>query len=131
MTSPVVLVLDDAHGLHNSACRAAVSVLAGHVPGGSRLVLAGRAGPPLRFARLRAEGKIIEIGPGDLSLTHAEAASLLRDAGARGQLRGLNGECARAIAGAHGRECWRERDGSRLMTRIRRPGRWPASRRRL
>ena len=63
MTSPVVLVLDDVHVLHNSECRAALSVLADHVPGGSRLVLAGRAEPPLRIARLRAEGRILEIGP--------------------------------------------------------------------
>jgi len=81
MTSPVVLVLDDVHVLHNSECRAALSVLADHVPGGSRLALAGRAQPPLRIARLRAEGKIAEIGPNDLSLTCEEASSLLRDAG--------------------------------------------------
>ena len=81
MTSPVVLVLDDVHLLHNPECRAALSVLADHVPAGSRLVLAGRAGPPLRIARLRVEGKIMEIGPADLSLTREEASSLLRDAG--------------------------------------------------
>jgi LuxR family maltose regulon positive regulatory protein len=81
MAAPVVLVLDDVHLLRNSECRAAVSVLADHVPGGSRLVLAGRAGPPLRVARLRAEGKIVEIGPDELSLTRGEASSLLRDAG--------------------------------------------------
>jgi LuxR family transcriptional regulator, maltose regulon positive regulatory protein len=81
MTSPVVLVLDDVHVLHNPDCRAAVSVLADHVPDDSRLVLAGRGEPPLRVARLRAEGRILEIGPGDLSLTHDEASSLLRDAG--------------------------------------------------
>jgi LuxR family transcriptional regulator, maltose regulon positive regulatory protein len=81
MTSPVVLVLDDVHVLHNRECRAALSVLADHVPDGSRLALAGRVKPPLRVARLRAEGRILEIGPGDLSLTRDEAASLLRDAG--------------------------------------------------
>ena len=81
MTTPVVLVLDDVHLLHNPECRAALSVLADHVPAGSRLVLAGRAEPPLRIARLRAEGRILEIGPGDLSLTREEAASLLRAAG--------------------------------------------------
>jgi LuxR family transcriptional regulator, maltose regulon positive regulatory protein len=80
MARPVVLVLDDVHLLSNSECRAALSVLADHVPGGSRLVLSGRAEPPLRVARLRAEGKILEIGPGELSLTAAEAASLLRAA---------------------------------------------------
>src|SRR5215831_19214622 len=81
MTSPVVLVLDDVHVLRNSECRAALSVLADHVPAGSRLVLAGQTPPPLRIARLRAEGRILEIGPGDLLLTRQEAASLLRGAG--------------------------------------------------
>jgi len=81
MTSPVVLVLDDVHLLHDRECRAALSALADHVPGGSRLVLAGRAQPPLRVARLRAEGKIMEIGPDELSLTAEEASSLLRKAG--------------------------------------------------
>ena len=81
MTVPVVLVLDDVHLLHNHECRAALSVLADHVPVGSRLVLAGRDEPPLRIARLRAEGRILEIGPGDLSLTRAEAAELLCGAG--------------------------------------------------
>ena len=83
MTSPVTLVLDDVHLLHNSECRAALSVLADHVPSGSRLVLAGRDQPPLRTARLRAEGKLLQIGAGDLSLTVGEAASLLRASGVR------------------------------------------------
>src|SRR5580693_2597498 len=80
MTSPVALVLDDVHALHNSECRAALSVLADHVPVGSRLALAGRSEPPLRVARPRAEGRILEIGPGDLSLSPEEASSLLRAA---------------------------------------------------
>ena len=80
MSAPVVLVLDDVHVLRNSECRAALSVLADHVPGGSRLVLAGRAEPPLRVARLRAEGRILQIGPDDLALTASEASLLLRNA---------------------------------------------------
>ena len=80
MTTPVVLVLDEVHALHNSECRAALSVLAEHVPAGSRLVFAGRNEPPLRVARLRAEGRITEIGPGDLALTCEEASLLLRAA---------------------------------------------------
>src|SRR6185437_7145478 len=80
-TSPVVLVLDDVHVLRNSECRAALSVLADHLSRGSRLVLSGQVEPPLRIARLRAEGRVLEIGPGDLSLTRDEASSLLRDAG--------------------------------------------------
>jgi LuxR family transcriptional regulator, maltose regulon positive regulatory protein len=81
MTSPVVLILDDVHLLHNSECQAALSVLADHVPADSRLALAGRAAPPLRVARLRAEGRITEIGPRELSLTAGEASLLLRGAG--------------------------------------------------
>ncbi len=81
MTSPVALVLDDVHVLHDRECRAAMPVLADHVPSGSQLVLAGRDAPPLPVARLRAEGKVVEIGPGDLALTVAEASSLLRAAG--------------------------------------------------
>jgi LuxR family transcriptional regulator, maltose regulon positive regulatory protein len=81
MTSPLVLVLDDVHVLHNRECRAGLSALAEHVPGGSRLVLASRARPSLRMTRLRAEDKMAEVGPGDLSLTREEAAALLREAG--------------------------------------------------
>jgi LuxR family maltose regulon positive regulatory protein len=66
--------------LRNSECQAALSVLADHVPGGSRLAMAGRAQPPLRVARLRAEGRILEIGPADLSLDRDEASLLLRGA---------------------------------------------------
>ena len=80
MTAPVVLVLDDAHLLWNTECRDALSVLADHVPPGSRLVLAGRDAPPLRIARLRVEGRILEIGPAELSMSRQEAASLLRAA---------------------------------------------------
>ena len=79
MSTPVVLVLDDVHLLQNTEGQAALSVLADHVPAGSRLALAGRTAPPLRVARLRAEGRITEIGPGDLSLTCEEATSLLRN----------------------------------------------------
>ena len=69
------------HLLHSSESRAALSVLADHVPLGSRLVLAGRTRPPLQVARLRAAGQLLEIGPAELSLAAAETAALLRDAG--------------------------------------------------
>ena len=80
ITVPVLLILDDVHLLHNRECRDALSVLADHVPASGRLVFAGRDQPPLRVARLRAEGRITEIGLRDLALTREEAALLLRDA---------------------------------------------------
>jgi LuxR family maltose regulon positive regulatory protein len=81
MTVPVALVLDDVHLLRATECRHAVSVLAEHVPAGSRMVLAGRNEPPVRAARLRARERLAEIGPADLVLTREEAAALLRAAG--------------------------------------------------
>jgi LuxR family transcriptional regulator, maltose regulon positive regulatory protein len=77
MSCPVVLVLDDVHLVRDSECRAALSVLADHAGAGSRLAFAGRDEPPVRVARLRAEGKVLEIGPADLSLTREEAGALL------------------------------------------------------
>jgi LuxR family transcriptional regulator, maltose regulon positive regulatory protein len=81
MSVPVVLVVDDVHVLVSGECRDALSVLADHVPAGSRLVLAGRGEPPLRVARLRAQGRVVEVGPGDLMLGRGEAGALLRAAG--------------------------------------------------
>jgi LuxR family maltose regulon positive regulatory protein len=83
ITSAVTLVLDDVHLLRNREGQAALSVLAEHVPPGSRLVFASRDQPPVRIARLRVAGKILEIGAGDLSLTAREAASLLAAAEVR------------------------------------------------
>jgi LuxR family transcriptional regulator, maltose regulon positive regulatory protein len=80
MTSPVALVLDNVHVLYDPECWGALSVLADHVPPGSRLVLSGRDAPLLALERLRAAGRMLEIGPGDLALTHEEASSLLRNA---------------------------------------------------
>jgi LuxR family maltose regulon positive regulatory protein len=68
------------HLLHNQQCRAALSALADQVPARGRLVFAGRDAPPVRVARLRAEGRIAEIGPADLALTRQEAAVLLAEA---------------------------------------------------
>jgi LuxR family maltose regulon positive regulatory protein len=63
MTVPVALVLDDVHLLDNAECRAALSVLADHVPADSQLVLAGWTDPPLRAARLRPRAGSSRSGP--------------------------------------------------------------------
>ena len=54
-TSPVTLVLDDVHLLHNREGRAALSVLADYVPAGSRLVF--RPGPAAGADRPAARGR--------------------------------------------------------------------------
>src|SRR5262249_4839230 len=68
------------HLLHNSECLAALSVLAEEVPTGSQMVFSGRAAPPVRIARLRAEARIAEVGPVELSMNLDEAAALLEAA---------------------------------------------------
>jgi LuxR family maltose regulon positive regulatory protein len=79
--SPLVLVLDDVHGLRSRESSKVVAALAQHVPEGSTLVLAGRAPPRLPLARLRATGRLFELDGSDLALSGREADGLLRAVG--------------------------------------------------
>jgi LuxR family transcriptional regulator, maltose regulon positive regulatory protein len=79
-THPVVVVLDDLHLLHNQECLDAVAVLVDHLPARSQVAIASRGELPLPMGRLRAEGRIAEIGPDDLAMGDQEAGSLLRAA---------------------------------------------------
>ena len=74
---PVVLVLDDVHLLHDRQGLDAVAVLVDHLPAESQLVLLSRGEPPLPLARWRAEGRLAELGPGELAMSPVEAGSLL------------------------------------------------------
>ena len=78
---PFVLVLDDVHLLHSREGQAAIAVLVDNVPEGSRIAIAARREPPLRLARLRAQGRVLELGPRDLSLDREQSAELLLGAG--------------------------------------------------
>jgi LuxR family maltose regulon positive regulatory protein len=77
---PLLLVLDDIHELEDRDCLDAVVALAGNVPSGSQLVLAGRS-DRLPTPRLRASGRLLEIGVGELALNEPEALALLSEAG--------------------------------------------------
>jgi LuxR family transcriptional regulator, maltose regulon positive regulatory protein len=74
---PVVVVLDDVHLLHDQQGLDAVAVLVDHLPPGSQLVVISRGEPPLPLARWRAEGRLAELGPGELQMSPVEAGSLL------------------------------------------------------
>jgi LuxR family maltose regulon positive regulatory protein len=78
---PVVVVLDDVHLLHDQEGLDALAVLVDHLPPGSQLVVTSRGEPPLPVARWRAEGRLAELGPGDLAMSPPEAGSLLAAAG--------------------------------------------------
>ena len=77
---PVVLVLDDYHLVQAPPVHQSLELLLEHPPVGLRLVLAGRADPPLPLARLRASGQLTELREADLRFTSQEAAELLRAA---------------------------------------------------
>ena len=82
-TGPLVLVLDDVHLLHDREGIDAITMLADHLPGGSQMAIAGRGMDPLPIARLRAEGRVLEIGTSELSLGLRDATALIRQTGAR------------------------------------------------
>ena len=73
----VVVVLDDVQLLHDQEGLDALAVLVDHLPPGSQLAVISRGEPPLPVARWRAEGRLAELGPGELAMDPAEAGSLL------------------------------------------------------
>src|SRR6266542_984050 len=77
---PSRLRQDDAPLLQNGECLDQILALVEHLPEGSQLAIAGRRESPLPLGRLRAEGRVVEIGADDLAMDQQEAASLLRGA---------------------------------------------------
>jgi LuxR family maltose regulon positive regulatory protein len=77
---PLVVVLDDIQLLHDQQCLDALMMLVDHLDEGSQLVLAGR-GEPAALARLRAEGRVVELGPAALAMDRQEAGALLAAVG--------------------------------------------------
>src|ERR671936_1029980 len=79
--SGVVLVIDDAHVLTARDSLDVVSALIEHSGPGSQIVLASRTEPSLGLGGLRAQRKLLELGPADLAMTAPEAAQLARSHG--------------------------------------------------
>ncbi|CCH31693.1 LuxR C-terminal-related transcriptional regulator [Actinosynnema sp. NPDC047251] len=77
VTTPVCLVLDDAHELTGPESVRGLALLARHTPDRLRLVLVSRTPPPLHLSRLRVEGRLREVQAVELAFTAAEAAVLL------------------------------------------------------
>ena len=73
----VLLVLDDYHLIDSGPVHDSVAFLLENLPPGLRVVVSGRADPPLPLARLRARGQLAELRVADLRFTAAEAAALL------------------------------------------------------
>lgn len=80
--APMTIVLDHLEHVANKGCHAALAELAMRVPHGWRLALASREPLPIPTARLRAQGRIMELGARELAMSLAEAEALLVGAGA-------------------------------------------------
>jgi LuxR family maltose regulon positive regulatory protein len=78
---PTVIVLDDVHELRAHQALDAIAALTLLVPEGSQLVFSGRSEAAVPLARIRASGRLLELGPPELALTDAEARALLATAG--------------------------------------------------
>ena len=76
-----VLILDDVQLVSGSFSRDAIAALALSVGEGSQTVLSGRSVEGLPIARLRATGRLLEIGAADLALDAAETRGVLEHAG--------------------------------------------------
>ncbi|MEU5692392.1 AAA family ATPase [Actinosynnema sp. NPDC020468] len=76
LASPVHLVVDDVHLLHDRNALRDLELLVRHTPGPLRLVLVGRHVPSLRLSRLRLEGRLRVVGERDFAFTREEAEEL-------------------------------------------------------
>jgi LuxR family maltose regulon positive regulatory protein len=74
----LLALLDDVHVIRSPEAVDALARLLDHAPAGTTVALAGRSLPPLSLARVRAEGRLIEIATENLALTSREAESLPR-----------------------------------------------------
>ncbi|WP_395729403.1 LuxR C-terminal-related transcriptional regulator [Nakamurella sp.] len=74
---PHVLVLDDFHTVHDPRIHESVEFLVTYLPAALRLVIAGRADPPLPLARMRARGQLTEVRADDLRFSLDEATALV------------------------------------------------------
>ncbi len=79
---PFLFVIDDVHLVSNPACWRMINLVIDQSPPGSQVCLAGRVEPLLPLARLRAEGRLLELGPRELAFTSREIDQLLALQGA-------------------------------------------------
>jgi LuxR family transcriptional regulator, maltose regulon positive regulatory protein len=77
----ILAFVDDVHLLRSQAALRALQRLLQHRASGATVALAARWRPRLPLARLRAQGRLLEVGADELSLTGRDAGTLLRRAG--------------------------------------------------
>jgi LuxR family maltose regulon positive regulatory protein len=79
LKQPLVLVLDDYHLITTTEVDSQLRLFVERSPSTLRLVITSRSDPPLRLARLRARGDLLEIRADELRFNGDESATLLNE----------------------------------------------------
>ncbi|GCE05180.1 LuxR C-terminal-related transcriptional regulator [Dictyobacter aurantiacus] len=80
LSEDIVLVLDDYHTICTPVIHQSVTFLLEHLPPRLHVVLITRRDPPLPLARLRVQGKLVELRTQDLRFTDEETGIFLTQA---------------------------------------------------
>jgi len=75
----LAVVLDDYHTVDQTACHDSLAYFLEAKPDNVQLVVSSRADPPIPVAKLRAEGRLLELRALDLCFTKAEEADFLNE----------------------------------------------------
>jgi LuxR family transcriptional regulator, maltose regulon positive regulatory protein len=81
LRGPFLIALDDVHELVSPQARAMLDFLVRHAPRQCRMLLSGRADPPIQVERLRVSGELSELRGGDLAFDRDETGKLYRQMG--------------------------------------------------
>ena len=79
---PITLVFDQLETLTNPESRNLIAASALALPAGSWLAWASRGPLPFSLARMRVQGRVLEVGAADLAMSRSEASLMLRAEGA-------------------------------------------------
>ncbi len=77
LENPFYLILDEYHAIQNQTIHQVVNFLLENRPPAMHIIIATRADPPLRLARLRARSDMLELRLADLRFIEREAADFL------------------------------------------------------
>ncbi|MBE0697814.1 MAG: hypothetical protein IH586_12905, partial [Anaerolineaceae bacterium] len=73
------LILDDYHLITSPAIHSAMAYLLDHLPHNLCIAIGSRSDPPLRLARMRVRGQVLEIRANDLRFNLDETAAFLNE----------------------------------------------------
>ena len=74
-SGPILVALDDLHRVTDPAGHTVLAALIDALPRGSRFLLASRRPLPVPLGRLRAAGRLVELGPGNCVWSGTRAPS--------------------------------------------------------